>query len=259
MLHQRPSLARGRYSTVGPRAPLPKETDDECQRPKSGRPPPSLAPSASVRRACRQDTLKKRLATLRAWQDDRSGGLCIIGFEAFLTLVGRKTQAAKEAAAALQDPGPDLVVLDEGHRIKNVKSKQNEALSAVRTRDRRASPNQGRPAHTPRMVHGSSTARAHLRERSHLTCGVWCCATGRRLILTGTPLQNNLLEYHAMISFIRPSLLGSEHEFRNRFVNPINNALTTYAVRPPKLNPCDHTICAAGSSDVATIQLPVGR
>ena len=53
--------------------------------------------------------------------------------------------------------------------------------------------------------------------------------TPRRLILTGTPLQNNLAEYHAMLSWIRPNILGSLAEFRNRFINPIENAMAADA------------------------------
>ncbi|KAJ3127270.1 DNA-dependent ATPase protein rad54 [Nowakowskiella sp. JEL0407] len=43
----------------------------------------------------------------------------------------------------------------------------------------------------------------------------------RRVILSGTPIQNDLTEYFSLISFAIPDALGSGSEFRKNFENPI--------------------------------------
>jgi hypothetical protein len=43
----------------------------------------------------------------------------------------------------------------------------------------------------------------------------------RRVVLTGSPMQNHLLEYYNMVDFVKPGLLGSEAHFKVRFVEPI--------------------------------------
>ena len=42
-----------------------------------------------------------------------------------------------------------------------------------------------------------------------------------RLITTGTPLENHLMELHSLFSFINPGLLGSRKRFSDRFAGPV--------------------------------------
>ncbi|XP_030594696.1 transcriptional regulator ATRX isoform X2 [Archocentrus centrarchus] len=124
---------------------------------------------------------QERAYALQRWQE--MGGVMIMGYEMYRNLTqGRniKSKKLKETfQKTLVDPGPDLVICDEGHILKNEASAVSKAMNSIRTR--------------------------------------------RRIVLTGTPLQNNLVEYHCMVNFIKENLLGSIKEFRNRFINPIQN------------------------------------
>ncbi|KAL3925020.1 MAG: hypothetical protein SGILL_000682 [Bacillariaceae sp.] len=60
--------------------------------------------------------------------------------------------------------------------------------------------------------------------------------TPRRICLTGTPFQNNLMEYFRMLSYIRPGLLGtSEPQFQKNYADPISAGLAADAMESIKL------------------------
>ena len=125
----------------------------------------------------------QRADILNCWH--KRGGVMIIGLTLFSSLVmggrGKKPQKSVRDAISkcLLDPGPEVVICDEGHLLKNEKTAYNKAVSQIKS--------------------------------------------VRRVVLTGTPLQNNLNEYHVMVHFVKPNLLGTKKEFQNRFVNPITN------------------------------------
>ncbi|CAL2029182.1 unnamed protein product [Caenorhabditis brenneri] len=43
----------------------------------------------------------------------------------------------------------------------------------------------------------------------------------RRVLISGTPIQNDLLEYFSLVNFVNPGLLGTASEFRKKFENAI--------------------------------------
>uniref|UniRef100_A0A3Q1EUN9 DNA helicase n=1 Tax=Acanthochromis polyacanthus TaxID=80966 RepID=A0A3Q1EUN9_9TELE len=126
-------------------------------------------------------SLLERVRALQEWH--KHGGVMIMSYELYRILsLGHKVKNEewkKELRSALVDPGPDFVVCDEGHILRNERSNISKTMNAIKTQ--------------------------------------------RRVVLTGTPLQNNLVEYHCMVNFIKANLLGSLSEFRNRFINPIQN------------------------------------
>ncbi|KAF2213149.1 hypothetical protein CERZMDRAFT_39739 [Cercospora zeae-maydis SCOH1-5] len=97
----------------------------------------------------------------------RAYQVMIIGYEK-LTKVQKELQGAS---------GIDIVICDEGHRLK---SSTNKAASAIKT-----------------------------------------LSTERRVILSGTPVQNDLAEFHTMVDFVNPNILSKYTTFKREFENPI--------------------------------------
>lgn len=83
----------------------------------------------------------------------------------------------------------NYVVLDEGHIIKNGKTRTSVAIKAL--------------------------------------------VANHRLILSGTPIQNNVLELWSLFDFLMPGFLGTEKQFTARYSRPI------LASRDPKCSPKD--------------------
>ena len=168
-----------------------------------------------------------RLEALALWST--RGGVCIIGYEAlvmaekeiqrlrqidnlrkeglltddngtsggggllFIGEIGNNSKKQQQETSAVlqrlellfQEQYPlDLVVCDEGHRLKSASLEVAKAL-----------------------------ARLH---------------AVRRLILTGTPMQNHLLEYWAMADFALPKLFDRK-SFLDYFVRPIEQAAHAHA------------------------------
>lgn len=97
----------------------------------------------------------------------KSYNIIIIGYE--------KLRTVQEELK--KGPGIDIVIADEGHRLKTAKNKSAQAIKALNT--------------------------------------------PRRVILSGTPIQNDLSEFFMMVDFVNPDLLGTFKTFTKEFEVPI--------------------------------------
>ncbi|KAI0781371.1 SNF2 chromatin remodeling protein [Trametes elegans] len=86
-------------------------------------------------------------------------------------------EVVRNDISSLQDLNWHYCILDEGHIIKNAKTKLTKAVKCIKA------------------VH--------------------------RLILSGTPIQNNVLELWSLFDFLMPGFLGTESSFNERFSKPI--------------------------------------
>ncbi|POG80389.1 putative dna repair and recombination protein rad54 protein [Rhizophagus irregularis DAOM 181602=DAOM 197198] len=100
---------------------------------------------------------------------------------------------------------------------------------------------QGRTIIYPVLIVSYETLRTNIAELKDSKIGLLLCDEGhrlknsnsltfqalnslqvqRRVILSGTPIQNDLSEYFSLLNFANPGLLGTPNEFRRNYENPI--------------------------------------
>jgi DNA repair and recombination protein RAD54B len=97
----------------------------------------------------------------------KSYSVMIIGYE--------KLRSAQDELK--KGAGIDIVVADEGHRLKTAQNKSALAIKSLNT--------------------------------------------PMRVILSGTPIQNDLSEFYTMVDFVNPGLLGTYNTFKKEFEGPI--------------------------------------
>ena len=113
------------------------------------------------------DDSKKRITD---FTEGKAYPVGIIGYEKLRTVV----EDLKKGH------GIDIVIADEGHRLKTAKNKSAQAIRSLNT--------------------------------------------SRRVILSGTPIQNDLSEFFMMVDFVNPDLLGTFKKFTKDFEIPIEKS-----------------------------------
>jgi SNF2 family DNA or RNA helicase len=134
----------------------------------------------------------------------------IISYESFL----------KHHAQINRAPALDVLICDEGHRLKNT---------------------------------GGTKTQAVLQQ----------CRARRRLLLTGTPIQNDLEELFALVDFVCPGYLGSFSAYKTRFAQPIMRLKELLGEQQPAdverfcadVSPCSESYYTVRDGREATRQL----
>ena len=106
-------------------------------------------------------------ARLKDFTHGRAYNVMIVGYERLRTI-----QAELQKCDSI-----DLVVADEGHRLKTANNKSAQAIKSLNT--------------------------------------------DRRIILSGTPLQNDLSEFYFAVDMVNPGLLSKANTFKREFETPI--------------------------------------
>ncbi|KAG2015919.1 SNF2-family ATP dependent chromatin remodeling factor snf21 [Coprinopsis cinerea AmutBmut pab1-1] len=110
----------------------------------------------------------KEKVNIDAFFYNKTQHVLIIGYERLRTVINKVSTSV---------PPIDLIICDEGHRLKSANNKTTAMFKALRTR--------------------------------------------RRIILSGTPIQNDLSEFHAMTEFCNPGLLDEYPVFKRVYETPI--------------------------------------
>lgn len=111
---------------------------------------------------------------------ERIHPVLIVGYERLRTI-----------ADSLKNVKFDLIVCDEGHRLKSANIKTTQTLDSFKCR--------------------------------------------RRIILSGTPIQNDLGEYFAMADFVNPGIFGTRAAFKRVFEDPIMKSRQSDAKEKDKI------------------------
>ena len=119
-----------------------------------------------------KNTLAKDKQDIKNFSRAKVYQVLIMGYEKIVNMKEELSQC-----------GFDLLVCDEGHRLKNNSNKTLQALNSLDVE--------------------------------------------KKILLSGTPIQNDLVELFTMIDFINPGILGTYSQFKRDFMNPILRARDT--------------------------------
>ena len=134
---------------------------------------------------------QERIYEIKQWAE--TGGVLLLGYTTFKDLVLNKPKSKS------------------GEQTRNLAEEEHDEICAILLE-------------YPKIV-VADEAHAMKRQANDVAKAVKQIKTGSRIALTGSPLSNNLEEYYSIVDWVAPNYLGGRAEFRDKYVEPINQGL----------------------------------
>ena len=158
--------------------------------------PPKGAKAKKRKKVSPGDALfDRRLDLLDKWH--HRGGVAIMGYELFCALAGQDDKRAKSKASGGASGEAAAVGRRTGLTLSELLWRVGPDVA----------------------VCDEGHKLKNLKGAKHLALSK--LRTARRVLLSGTPIQNNLLELFAVVQWARPHALGTAQTFKTRFVEDI--------------------------------------
>ena len=172
---------------------------------------------ASTATAKRSSVMQERLQKIRKWSE--CGGVLIMGYPLFVDVIKREKSASASFSANVFPANLSSASV-KANSSSNVKVSSSKA--AANEAEKSFWEEAKRLLLRPDMV---VCDEVHLIKNNNGagSKAIRQILTHRRIGLTGSPLQNNLMEYWTMMDWVRPGFLGNMAFFKSRFEKPITD------------------------------------
>ena len=167
--------------------------------------------------------IDNRLQQLDRWYNN--GGVCIVGYEFFKRLVLDTKNGSASQKNGTMGSSSSGSTSSSSSSFSSSSSSSDSSPGVPRGRMTGLTATEILTTHGPDLC---VCDEGHLLKKldGKANRAVSLIRTRRKVLLTGTPIQNNLSELYVVYQVVRPHLLGTPKEFQSRFVDVIEAGMS---------------------------------